>query len=210
MSAGIHRLWKRALVEAIDPRPGARLLDLAGGTGDIARRAHARWQARGLEAVVCDINPRMLEQGRERAWNQGVVKGLEWLCGDAEALPLRASSFDACTIGFGIRNVTSIAGALAEIARALKPGGRFLCLEFSPAVLPALRPAYDAFSFNVIPALGEMVTGDRAAYRYLVESIRRFPDPARFATMIEAAGFAGVGKRLFSGGIAALHSAFRV
>ncbi len=205
MSAGVHRLWKRDMVAALGTRPVARLLDLAGGTGDIAARA-----APSVGAVtVCDINPDMLEVGRERAWNRGEL-GFDWLCGDAEALPLASAAFDAVTIAFGIRNVTHVERALAEIARVLKPGGRFLCLEFTPDVTPALRGAYDWFSFRVIPAIGRAVTGEADAYRYLVESIRRFPDPERFAAMITEAGFAGVRARRLSGGVAALHSAWRV
>ena len=214
MSAGVHRLWKRDMVAALGTRPVARLLDLAGGTGDIALRVAAGGAtpegAPSVGAVtVCDINPDMLEVGRERAWNRGIL-AFDWLCGDAEALPLASASFDAVTIAFGIRNVTHVERALAEIARVLKPGGRFLCLEFTPDVTPALRGAYDWFSFRVIPAIGRAVTGESDAYRYLVESIRRFPDPERFAAMITEAGFAGVRGRRLSGGVAALHSAWRV
>ncbi len=209
MSAGVHRLWKRDMVAALGSRPVARLLDLAGGTGDIALRAARRAGAPVGAVTVCDINPDMLAVGRERAWNRGIL-AFDWVCGDAEALPLPGAAFDAVTIAFGIRNVTHVERALAEIARVLRPGGRFLCLEFTPEISAPLRPAYDLFTRRVIPAIGEAVVGDGDAYRYLVESIRRFPDPERFAAMITEAGFAGVRAHRLSGGVAALHSAWRV
>lgn len=208
MSAGIHRLWKRSMIAALDLSPGARLLDLAGGTGDIAFRAAALPAA--PEVTVCDINAAMLGEGRTRGWNHGIVRGLEWICGDAEALPFGDSSFDACTIAFGMRNVTHIDRALAEIGRVLTPGGRFLCLEFSPRVAPGLEPLYDAFSYRVIPAIGQAVTGDRAAYDYLVESIRRFPDPDTLVEMMTEAGFAGIRVHSYTGGVAVLHAGWRV
>ena len=215
MSAGVHRAWKGALVNWLAPRPGLKLVDVAGGTGDVARAVlrraakvgRSRSSAPG-EAVICDINAAMLEAGKARpASAEGT---LHWVCGDAEALPLPDASADAYTIAFGIRNVTRRAAALAEARRVLKPGGRFLCLEFSAPAVPGLDALYDAYSFHVIPALGGLVAGDREAYQYLVESIRRFPDQAAFAQEIAGAGLAQVRFRNLSGGIAALHSAWRL
>ncbi len=208
MSAGVHRLWKRSMVAALELEPHAHVLDLAGGTGDIAFRTHALPATPSV--TVCDINGAMLAEGRNRAWNRGLVRGLTWTCGDAEALPFEDASFDACTMAFGLRNVTHIDRALEEIARVLRPGGRFLCLEFSPRVSPGLEAVYDTFSYRVIPAIGQAVTGDRAAYDYLVESIRRFPDPDRLVEMMADAGFAGIRIHPYSGGIAVLHAAWRI
>jgi demethylmenaquinone methyltransferase/2-methoxy-6-polyprenyl-1,4-benzoquinol methylase len=212
MSGGVHRLWKAAMLDWLAPQAGHRVLDVAGGTGDIASRIQARVEARGgrAEVVIADINAAMLEVGRDRALDHGRLQGLDWLCADAEALPLPARSFDAYTIAFGIRNVTRIELALDEAYRVLKPGGRFLCLEFAELKAAALRPLYDAYSFTVLPWLGEQVADDREAYQYLVESIRRFPNQERFKEMIENAGFAQVGVRNLSGGIAALHSGWRL
>ncbi len=213
MSAGVHRLWKSALIDWLAPRPGMRLLDVAGGTGDIALRVLERAARRPgppPEVIVCDINGAMLEVGRDRALDQNRLAGLRFVCADAEALPLAARSVDAYTIAFGIRNVTRIERALAEARRVLRPGGRFLCLEFSRLRLAGLEQLYEAYSFAVVPWLGEQVAGDRAAYQYLVESIRRFPDQATFARLIERAGLGQVRFRNLSGGIAALHSAWRL
>ena len=213
MSAGVHRLWKAALIDWLAPRPGMRFLDVAGGTGDIAFRVldrAARRKGPPPEVIVCDINPSMLEVGRDRALDENRRAGLRFVCADAEALPLPARSVDAYTIAFGIRNVTRIERALAEAQRVLRPGGRFLCLEFSHFQLAPLERLYDAYSFVVVPWLGEQVAGDRAAYQYLVESIRRFPDQATFAQLIERAGLGQVRVRNLSGGIAALHSAWRL
>ena len=212
MSAGVHRLWKAALIDWLAPRPDMRLLDVAGGTGDIAFRVLHRVapSEASPRIVVCDVNPAMLAVGRDRAIDANRLDAIEWVCADAEALPLPDSSVDACTIAFGIRNVTRIDRALAEARRVLVPGGRFLCLEFTPAPSPALRAAYDLYSFTVVPWLGERIAGDQAAYRYLVESIRRFPDQATFARMIEQAGLERVRHRDLSGGIAAIHSAWRL
>ena len=208
MSAGLHRLWKRATIAALDLAPGARLLDLAGGTGDIAFRALALPAAPSV--TVCDINAAMLREGRTRAWNRGIVTGPTWTCGDAEALPFDDGQFDACTIAFGLRNVTHIDRALAEISRVLAPGGRFLCLEFSPRVAPGFEGLYDAFSERVIPVIGQAVTGDRAAYDYLIESIRRFPDPERLVELMTKAGFAGIRVHAYTGGVAVLHAGWRI
>jgi demethylmenaquinone methyltransferase/2-methoxy-6-polyprenyl-1,4-benzoquinol methylase len=212
MSAGVHRLWKAALIDWLNPRPPLRLLDVAGGTGDIAFRFLARTggAARGAGALVCDINEAMIAVGRDRAIDRGILQGIDWLTGDAERLPIADAAVDAYTIAFGIRNVTDLDRALAEARRVLRPGGRFLCLEFSRVVLPGLDRLYDAYSFAMLPRLGQFVTGDSAPYRYLAESIRRFPDQAGFAARIEAAGLGQVRYRNLSGGIAALHSAWRI
>ena len=211
MSGGVHRLWKDAMVEWLNPQPGWQVLDVAGGTGDIAFRIAETVRARDGEAgiVVCDINADMLNEGKLRATEKG-EKAVRWVNGDAEALPVPDASFDAYTIAFGIRNVTHIDKALAEARRVLKPGGRFLCLEFSRVQAPILDAMYDKFSFAVLPRLGEIVAGDAEAYRYLAESIRRFPPQAKFAKMIEAAGLSRVKVRNMTGGIAAMHSAWKI
>ena len=209
MSGGVHRLWKAELIDRLNPRPGQVLLDVAGGTGDIALRFLARAGEGGL-ALVCDINESMLRQGRDRAIDQGRLAAVQWLVGDAEHLPVKSASVDACTIAFGLRNVTRIDQALAEMRRVLRPGGRFLCLEFSRVEAPLLARAYDAYSFTVLPQLGGWIAGDRAAYQYLVESIRRFPPQAELARRMEAVGFEQVSYRNFTGGIAALHSGWRL
>jgi demethylmenaquinone methyltransferase/2-methoxy-6-polyprenyl-1,4-benzoquinol methylase len=208
MSGGVHRLWKAALIDRLAPRGALALLDMAGGTGDIALRVVAR--APQARVLVADMNQRMLSVGRDRAINRGVIDGLDHLACDAEALPLRARSFDAYTIAFGLRNVTRIEPALAEARRVLKPGGRFLCLEFSRVVVPGLAALYDAYSFRVLPALGARVARDREAYQYLVESIRRFPPQDELAAMLRAAGFDQVDYHNLSGGIAAIHSGWRI
>ena len=212
MSAGVHRLWKAAMIDWLAPRPGTMLLDVAGGTGDIATRflARAGGTAAGSRAIICDINYAMLAAGRDRAIDSGVLEGIARVCGNAETLPVADGSIDAYTIAFGMRNVTHIDAALAEARRVLKPGGRFLCLEFSQVVVPILARIYDQYSFRVLPTLGGLVAGDADAYRYLAESIRRFPDQRRYAAMIEAAGLGQVKYRNLSAGIAALHSAWRV
>ena len=211
MSGGVHRLWKAAMVEWLDPRPGRRMLDVAGGTGDIAFRIAEMARSRGGEAgiVVCDINADMLGEGVRRAREKG-ESAVSWVCGDAEKLPVPDASMDAYTIAFGIRNVTHIQTALEEARRVLKPGGRFLCLEFSRVEAPGLDALYDAYSLNILPRLGQMVAGDAEAYRYLAESIRRFPPQREFARMIEKAGLSRVKVRNLTGGIAAMHSAWRI
>jgi demethylmenaquinone methyltransferase/2-methoxy-6-polyprenyl-1,4-benzoquinol methylase len=206
MSVGVHRLWKAAMIDWLRPRPGMRLLDVGGGTGDIAFRALA---AGGGPVIVTDINEEMLKVGRGRAVDAGREAGLSWLCADAECLPVADASVDAYTIAFCIRNVTRIEQVLAEARRVLKPGGRFLCLEFSRVALPLVDRLYDEYSFRVLPAIGRMVTGNAEAYRYLAESIRRFPPQQKFARMIGDAGLDMVKYRNLSGGIAALHSAWR-
>ncbi len=209
MSLGIHRLWKDALLDWMAPRPGMQLLDVAGGTGDIAFRFLRRLGGRG-HATVLDLTEDMLAEGRRRAEATAFAGALDWVVGDAMALPFPDAGFDAYTISFGIRNVTRIEDALAEAYRVLRPGGRLLVLEFSQVPEPALRWLYDRYSFNVIPALGQAVTGDRPSYQYLVESIRRFPDQETFAALIAAAGFGQVKYRNLSMGIAALHSAWKL
>ena len=216
MSFGVHRLWKQAIIDWLAPRPNMRLLDVAGGTGDIALRFLARASRGGrniavpAHAIVCDINEAMMQVGRERAIDRGVLRELSWVCGSAEELPFTSRAVEACTIAFGLRNVTDIERALAEMYRVLAPGGRFMCLEFSRVDAPILADLYDRYSFSIVPALGRIVTGKGDAYRYLVESIRRFPDAQTLAGMMRRAGFARVSYRLLSGGIAALHSAWRI
>ncbi len=208
MSLGAHRIWKRALIDWLRPRPGIHLVDLAGGTGDIAFRF---LRAGGGRVTVLDINGEMLRVGQQRAARRRAGDGrIAWIQSDAEQLPLADAAVDAVTIAFGIRNCTDIAAVLAEARRVLKPGGRFLCLEFSRLALPGLERLYDAYSFRLIPELGAAVAGDRESYRYLVESIRRFPDQSRYAAMIESAGLARVRWRNLAGGIAAIHSAWRI
>jgi demethylmenaquinone methyltransferase/2-methoxy-6-polyprenyl-1,4-benzoquinol methylase len=209
MSGGVHRLWKSYLIDRLNPRPGQRLVDIAGGTGDIALRFLDRAGA-DASAFVCDINEAMLQRGRDRAIDAGRLAGIDWIVGDAERLPLASHCADRCTMAFGLRNVTRIEAALAEARRVLKPGGRFFCLEFSRVSLPPLARAYDLYSFAVLPRLGQMVAGDRDAYQYLVESIRRFPAQDELAHLMEAAGFERVGYRNLTGGIAALHSGWRL
>lgn len=208
MSGGVHRLWKAVMMDWLGPRPGWRLLDVAGGTGDIALAFLDRCP--DGTATVCDINPAMLAVGRDRAIDRGVIKGIEWVCGDAECLPVADGGVDAYTIAFGLRNVTDIEQALREARRALKPGGRFMCLEFSQVVVPLLGEIYDRYSFAVVPWIGDLVTRDRAAYQYLVESIRRFPPQDQLAAMMENAGLEQVKVRNLTGGIAAMHSAWRL
>ena len=211
MSFGLHRAWKNALVTAVDPPRAApfSVLDIAGGTGDVAFRLIKAGGAQ-TRVTVCDINPDMLEVGRERAAIYGGDTVVIFAEANAEALPLADRSFDAATIAFGIRNVPRIERALAEAFRVLKIGGKFVCLEFSSVDVPALDRLYDLYSFNVIPALGGVVAGDAESYRYLVESIRRFPKPQAFATMLRAAGFARVSFQTISGGIVTLHSGWRL
>ncbi|MBX3529536.1 MAG: bifunctional demethylmenaquinone methyltransferase/2-methoxy-6-polyprenyl-1,4-benzoquinol methylase UbiE [Rhizobiaceae bacterium] len=211
MSGGLHRLWKDAAVAWLAPpkRSGWSLLDMAGGTGDIAFRAVEASGGHG-RATVSDINASMLAVGRERAQQRGLSERVDFVEANAEKLPFDDASFDAYTIAFGIRNVPHIDTALAEAFRVLKRGGRFLCLEFSEVDVPLLDRVYEAWSFNAIPRIGQMVTGDGEPYRYLVESIRKFPRQRDFAAMIERAGFSRVTWRDYSGGIAAAHSGWKL
>jgi demethylmenaquinone methyltransferase/2-methoxy-6-polyprenyl-1,4-benzoquinol methylase len=210
MSGGLHRVWKDVLVTAVNPPKGRRpfaLLDVAAGTGDIAAR-EIKAGGSGTRVTILDINRGMIEVGRSRALAHGLE--VTFIEGNAEALPLRDRSYDAVTIAFGIRNVPRIARALAEAHRVLRIGGRFLCLEFSTVDVPGLDALYDFYSFNLIPALGGVVTGDAQAYRYLVESIRRFPAPHAFAAMMREAGFARVSFERMTGGVVALHLGWRL
>lgn len=207
MSLGIHRLWKDAMVDWLAPRPDMAVLDVAGGTGDIAFRIVRR---SGARVTLLDLTEAMLVEGRERATREGMADWLSFVTGDAMALPFRDNTFDAFTISFGIRNVTRPEAALAEAFRVLRPGGRFLCLEFSRIPVEGLQWLYDRYSFNVIPALGQAIARDRASYQYLVESIRRFPDQRSFGAMIEDAGFGQVRWRNLTLGVAALHSGWKL
>ncbi|CAH9088616.1 unnamed protein product [Cuscuta europaea] len=226
MSGGLHRLWKDQFVSKLNPFPGMKHLDVAGGTGDVAFRILENVKGikrRALQGIfddnvinetqiyVCDINPNMLRVGKKRAQERGIAddKSLIWVEGDAEALNFGNNSMDGYTIAFGIRNVTHIEKVLSEAYRVLKPGGRFLCLELSHVDVPILKDLYDFYSFSIIPTVGEIVTGDRESYRYLVESIRRFPTQEKFAGMIAEAGFQNVGYENLVGGVVAIHSGFK-
>lgn len=208
MSMGIHRVWKDALMDWLVPRDGQRLLDVAGGTGDVAFRFLGR--APGANATVLDMTESMLIEGQKRAEAAQMAEKLDWIVGDAMALPFEDNTFDRYTISFGIRNVTRIPDALSEAFRVLRPGGRLMVLEFSQLPNDGLQKLYDLYSFNVIPRMGQLIVGDRDSYQYLVESIRRFPDQETFAQMIRDAGFEQVSFRNLSMGIAALHSGWKI
>ncbi|BAT98597.1 hypothetical protein LR48_Vigan406s008400 [Vigna angularis] len=227
MSAGLHRLWKDRLVSKLNPFPGMKHLDVAGGTGDVAFRileSINKVKLRGLQGVfqdtleaetriyVCDINPQMLNVGRQRALEKGFGEdgSLVWVEGNAESLSFQNDSMDGYTIAFGIRNVTHIEKVLNEAHRVLKPGGRFLCLELSHVGIPIFKDLYDYYSFSVIPYMGELVAGDRESYQYLVESIRRFPSQEKFASMIANAGFQKVEYENLVGGVVAVHSGLKI
>lgn len=216
MSLGLHRLWKRDFVAALAPRSGEHILDLAGGTGDIAfliagiRDSGLGTETAASRITVCDINPAMLEIGRARAMDKGFHGAIEWREGNAEALPFKDNRFDAVTIAFGLRNVTHTGKALNEVLRVLKPGGRFFCLEFSRLAIPSLQKAYDAFSFRALPWLGEKVAGNREAYQYLAESIRAFPDQKSLGLLMEEVGFKKVNWRNLSLGVVAEHRGYKV
>ena len=205
MSGGLHRLWKDQFVRRARPRAGEHFLDMAGGTGDIAFRLAAG----GARVTVSDINADMLEVGKERAEKRGIA-GLDWSVQNAETLSFGDAMFDGYTIAFGIRNVTHIDRALAEARRVLKPGGRFFCLEFSTVEWPGFKDAYDAYSHHVVPRLGRLIAGDEDSYRYLVESIRRFPPMPAFKRMIEQAGFKQTKVEPIMGGLVAIHSGWKV
>lgn len=206
MSMGVHRIWKNRMMERLRPHAGQKLLDVGGGTGDIAFKYMERG---GDDVTVYDINDEMLAVGRDRAIDKGLLSGIQWMQGNAEELPFEDATFDAYTIAFCIRNVTRIDKALAEARRVLKPGGHFLCLEFSKVVAPGLDKIYDTYSFTLLPKMGELIADDRDSYQYLAESIRRFPDQETFKKMIEDAGFDQVNYENLTGGIACIHSAWR-
>lgn len=240
MSGGLHRVWKDTLVRRMNPKPGQDLLDVAGGTGDIALRCY-EWvnaQSRLREAQssrvynlqsrlrgvaegdvtqrcrgtikVCDINPAMLERGRAKAMDKGILQGIDWITGNAESLPFPDRSMDIYSIAFGLRNVTHIDQALREAARVLRPGGRFFCMEFSPGVMPALKPLYEAYCMNILPVLGGLVAKDRDSYQYLAESIMKFPAQDQLAVRMEKAGLARAKWTNLSGGIAVIHEGWRL
>jgi len=206
MSLGIHRYWKDSLLSWLSPQKHNVLLDVAGGTGDIAVRYGKRG---GGTAVVCDVNEQMINQGRTRHITPDETSRIQWVCGDAEALPFPDQSFDIYTIAFGLRNVTNIEKALSEARRVLRPGGRFMCLEFSHLSVSALRPLYELYSFKILPEIGAVVAKDKNAYTYLVESIRKFPTQHHFLRLMEDAGLEQTTHRNLSGGIAAIHSGWR-
>jgi demethylmenaquinone methyltransferase/2-methoxy-6-polyprenyl-1,4-benzoquinol methylase len=208
MSLGVHRLWKAALVDLVAPRAGQKLLDVAGGTGDVAFRLAER--ATDAAVTVCDINAEMVGVGRDRGLDNGRIGGIDWVVGDAEHLPFADGAFDAYTIAFGLRNVTDIDAALREARRVLKPGGRFFCLEFSRVTAPLLARVYDSYSFTVLPALGGLVANDRDSYRYLAESIRRFPPQDELVERMNAAGLERARYRNLNAGIVAIHSGWRL
>jgi demethylmenaquinone methyltransferase/2-methoxy-6-polyprenyl-1,4-benzoquinol methylase len=215
MSGGIHRAWKRAMVGALNPAPPFHMVDVAGGTGDIALKSWERIARRGGTAadsrvVVCDLTESMVGVGRDRALDRGIASGVDFVVGDAQALPFADASQDAVTIAFGIRNVADPDVALSEARRILRHGGRFLCLEFGGPVAPGIDPLYRLYGDHVLPRLGQTVSGEGDAYRYLVESIRRFPGREDFAASVAAAGLGNVHMRTFFGGIATLYSAWRI
>lgn len=208
MSGGAHRLWKDHFVSLVAPKDGEHIIDVAGGTGDIAfRMAKA---APGARITVCDINESMIRTGRSRAVDRGILRGVEWSVGNAEQIPAPDRTFDAYTIAFGLRNVTRPEKALADACRVLKPGGRFFCLEFSRVQAPALSAVYDLYSFSLLPKIGRYVARDEESYRYLAESIRMFPDQERLKEMMREAGFARVTSRNLFGGIVAIHCGWRI
>jgi demethylmenaquinone methyltransferase/2-methoxy-6-polyprenyl-1,4-benzoquinol methylase len=211
MSGGLHRLWKDKLVRRMNPQAGQTILDVAGGTGDVALRLAAKTNGEA-QIIVCDINPDMLKVGREKALNKGWFgeSPIRWVAGNAEALPFEKRSVDRACIAFGLRNVTRIDTALAEFFRVLKPGGRFFCMEFSPGVRPILKSAYDAYSFTALPFLGRVIADNEEAYRYLAESIRQFPDQPTLAARMKKVGFEQVQWTNIMGGIAAIHEGWKL
>lgn len=209
MSGGMHRLWKDYLVTKMNPKAGQVLLDVAGGTGDIALRCYRETEGRA-KITVCDINPSMLEQGRAKMIDHGILSGIEWITGNAEELPIANNSVDIYSIAFGLRNVTHIDKALSEAARVLKPGGKFFCMEFSPGVKRELKPLYDRYCQSVLPRLGEWVAKDRESYQYLAESIQKFPMQPLLARRMEKAGLSEVKWLNLTGGIAVIHSGWKL
>ena len=208
MSMGVHRIWKEAMMDWLAPKPGQKLLDVAGGTGDISFKFIKRSGA--AHSTVLDITENMLLEGRKRAEANQLVDSLNWIVGDAMSLPFADNSFDVYTISFGIRNVTQPQIALDEAFRVLRPGGRLMVLEFSQIPVPLAQKAYDLYSFNVIPVMGKLITNDRDSYQYLVESIRKFPDQETFLSMLQQSGFENASYRNLSFGIAVLHSGWKI
>lgn len=209
MSMGTHRLWKKRFVQLIAPKNHETLLDVAGGTGDIAFALHKK--APEANITICDINEQMLRHGRDRQIDDNLNGDkLRWVTGDAQTLPVPDTTYDSYSIAFGIRNVTDVQAALNDAYRALKFGGRFYCLEFTPEITPALQPIYERYSFGVIPKLGKLLANDEPSYQYLVESIRQFPNRENFAEMIRKAGFENVTHEGLSGGVVAIHSGWKV
>ena len=208
MSMGVHRLWKQELIKMVRPHPGMNLIDMAGGTGDVAFRFLEESESfdPAVSVTICDYNPDMLKEGRRKAINKGLLKGIDWVQCDAAKLPFEDNSFDAYTISFGLRNVTELKQALSEACRVLRPGGRFYCLEFSKVQSASLRKLYEFYSFQVIPRIGGIVAKDREAYDYLVESIERFPSQESLADMMRECGFDHVTYRNMTDGIVAIHS----
>lgn len=209
MSLGIHRYWKSNFVSHLPIKLHDQILDVAGGTGDIAFKILEAYPHLNPAVVICDLTPNMLSVGQERALDRGLIHNLDWVCGNAEQLPLPDASQDIYTISFGMRNVTHLTQALAEAYRVLKPGGRFVCLEFSRVQLPILEKLYDRYSFDILPWLGDVVANDRDSYQYLVESIRRFPEQEQFADLLKKAGFINVDWKNFLGGVSCIHSALK-
>jgi demethylmenaquinone methyltransferase/2-methoxy-6-polyprenyl-1,4-benzoquinol methylase len=207
MSLSIHRLWKHEMVSQLSLQPKMRILDVAGGTGDISFLMQEKYPHLDLEITICDLTPSMLQVGRDRAVNRGLIHGIDWVCGNAENLPIPDNSMDVYTIAFGLRNVTHIDQALKEAHRILKPGGIFACLEFSEVKSSLLSKAYDFYSFSVLPWLGEKVANDRDSYQYLVESIRRFPCQEKLGLMLKEAGMQTVSWQNFMNGVSCLHIA---
>ena len=208
MSMGVHRIWKEAMMDWLAPKPGQKLLDVAGGTGDISFKFIKRSGA--AHSTVLDITENMLREGRKRAEANQLMDSLNWIVGDAMSLPFADNSFDVYTISFGIRNVTQPQIALDEAFRVLRPGGRLMVLEFSQIPVPLAQKAYDLYSFNVIPVMGKLITNDRDSYQYLVESIRKFPDQETFLSMVQQSGFENASYRNLSFGIAVLHSGWKI
>jgi len=209
MSGGLHRLWKDHFVSMMRPRTGEIILDVAGGTGDIAIRCAKATQGKAA-ITVCDLNPDMMRVGRTKAIDAGWLSGINWVTGNAESLPIASDSVDLACIAFGLRNVTHIDSALSEFTRVLKPGGRFFCMEFSPNVVAPLKKLYELYSFTILPWLGEKVASDRESYQYLAESIRQFPDQPTLAARMEKAGMAQVAWHNLMGGIAVIHTGWKL
>lgn len=209
MSGGLHRVWKDRLVDMMNPKPGQKLLDVAGGTGDIALRCYKKTTGQA-SITVCDINPAMIAQGQAKMIDKGILNGITWVTGNAEELPIPDHSVDLYSIAFGLRNVTHIDKALTEAVRVLKPGGRFFCMEFSPGVARQLKPIYDRYCLTVLPFLGQWVAKDRDSYQYLAESIQKFPAQAQLATRMEKAGLSHVKWLNLTGGVAVIHSGWKI